>query len=188
MQQLADLDVQADRVDVRPSRKRKTSARRKVTVRLSEGVCGRLDVATDRPGVGKSMLVEAALEHFLNPAPSVEALAARASRRYARQVRPSRARYADDRRDGRAARSISSGRHAAGSARAAARGGSSSATSASRSWPSRSIAAFGRVGLSCRRRSTASIAQTTDESGQATGEQARAQFDSQPQNESESCF
>ena len=74
MQQLADLDVQADRVDVRPSRKRKASARRKVTVRLSEGVCGRLDVATDRPGVGKSMLVEAALEHFLNPAPSVEAL------------------------------------------------------------------------------------------------------------------
>ena len=74
MQQLADLDAQADRADVRPSRKRKTSARRKVTVRLSEGVCGRLDVATDRPGVGKSMLVEAALEHFLNPAPSVEAL------------------------------------------------------------------------------------------------------------------
>ena len=33
-----------------------------------------VDVATDRPGVGKSMLVEAALEHFLNPAPSVEAL------------------------------------------------------------------------------------------------------------------
>src|SRR5712664_2435332 len=74
MQQLADLDANADRVDVRPSRKRKASARRKVTVRLSEGVCGRLDVASDRPGVGKSMLVEAALEHFLNPAPSVEAL------------------------------------------------------------------------------------------------------------------
>ena len=74
MQQLADLDAQADRADVRQSRRRKTSARRKVTVRLSEGVCGRLDVATDRPGVGKSMLVEAALEHFLNPAPSVEAL------------------------------------------------------------------------------------------------------------------
>jgi sugar phosphate permease len=63
MQQLADLDVQADRGDIRPSRKRKASARRKVTVRLSEGgVCGRLDV------------LEAALEHFLNPAPSVEAL------------------------------------------------------------------------------------------------------------------
>ncbi len=74
MQQLADLDVQTERVSVRPQRKRKTSARRKVTVRLSEGVCGRLDVATDRPGVGKSMFVEAALEHFLNPVPSVEAL------------------------------------------------------------------------------------------------------------------
>ena len=74
MQQLADLDVQADRGDVRPSRKRKTSARRKVTVRLSENVCGRLDIATDRPGVGKSMLVEAALEHLLNPAPSAETL------------------------------------------------------------------------------------------------------------------
>ena len=74
MQQLAELDAQVDRVDIRPSRKRKASARRKVTVRLSEGVCGRLDVATDRPGVGKSMFVEAALEHFLNPVPSVESL------------------------------------------------------------------------------------------------------------------
>ena len=45
-----------------------------MTVRLSEGVCGRLDVATDRPGVGKSMFVEAALGHFMNPVPSVEAL------------------------------------------------------------------------------------------------------------------
>ena len=74
MQQLADLDVQTEHVGVRLQRKRKTSLRRKVTVRLSESVCGRLDVATDRPGVGKSMLVEAALENFLNPAPSVEAL------------------------------------------------------------------------------------------------------------------
>src|SRR5882672_723501 len=73
MQQLSDQDVHAAHVGV-PPRKRKTSARRKITVRLSEGVCGRLDVATDRPGVGKSMFVEAALEHFLNPAPSVEAL------------------------------------------------------------------------------------------------------------------
>ena len=73
MQQLSDQDVHAAHVAVRP-RKGKTSARRKVTVRLSEGVCGRLDVATDRPGVGKSMFVEAALEHFLNPAPSVEDL------------------------------------------------------------------------------------------------------------------
>jgi predicted MFS family arabinose efflux permease len=72
MQQLAE--AQADLVDVRLQRRRKISERRKVTVRLSEGVCGRLDVASDRPGVGKSMLVEAALEHFLNPTPSVEAL------------------------------------------------------------------------------------------------------------------
>jgi len=73
MQQLSDQDVHAAHLAVRP-RKRQTSARRKITVRLSEGVCGRLDVATDRPGVGKSMFVEAALEHFLKPAPSVEAL------------------------------------------------------------------------------------------------------------------
>src|SRR6202008_3933146 len=72
MQQAAD--AQADRLEVRPSRRQKTSERRKVTVRVSEGVCGRLDVASDRPGAGKSMLVEAALEHFLNPTPSVEAL------------------------------------------------------------------------------------------------------------------
>ena len=72
MQQLAE--AKADFVDVRPQHRRKTSERRKVTVRLSEGVCSRLDVASDRPGVGKSMLVEAALEHFLNPTPSVEAL------------------------------------------------------------------------------------------------------------------
>jgi len=73
MQQLSDQDVQAAHVGVRP-RKRKAAARRKVTVRLSEGLCGRLDVATDRPGVGKSMFVEAALENFLTPAPSVEDL------------------------------------------------------------------------------------------------------------------
>ena len=72
MQQVAE--AQADRLEVRPQRRRKISERRKVTVRLSEGVCGRLDVASDRPGVGKSMLVEAALEHFLDPTPSVEAL------------------------------------------------------------------------------------------------------------------
>ena len=73
MQQLAEVDTQADRVDVRPARKRKDSTRRKVTVRLSERVCTRLDIATDRPGVGKSMFVEAALEQFLEPCPSIEA-------------------------------------------------------------------------------------------------------------------
>ena len=73
MQQLAGPDAQADRVDVRPARKRKAPTRRKVTVRLSERVCSRLDIATDRPGVGKSMFVEAALEQFLEPSPSIEA-------------------------------------------------------------------------------------------------------------------
>ncbi len=72
MQQTAA--AQADRLEVRPQRERKTSERRKVTVRLSEAVCGRLDVASERPGAGKSILVEAALEHFLNPQPSTEAL------------------------------------------------------------------------------------------------------------------
>src|ERR1700704_7104483 len=125
MQQLADLDANADRVDVRPSRKRKASARRKVTVRLSEGVCGRLDVATDRPGVGKSMLVEAALEHFLNPAPSVEALMRERLDDMHVRFDDLAAGYADDCRDGRAARPISSGRHAPGSRIATARGGHS---------------------------------------------------------------
>jgi MFS family permease len=74
MQQLAELDGQATRVDVQSSRRRKTAARRKVTVRLSERVSGRLDAAADRPGVGRSMLVEAALEQFMNPVPSVEAV------------------------------------------------------------------------------------------------------------------
>src|SRR6516164_7532962 len=74
MQQLAELDTHADHVDLRSARKRKIAPRRKVTVRLSERVCSRLDIATDRPGVGKSTFVEAALEQFLEPAPSVEAL------------------------------------------------------------------------------------------------------------------
>jgi hypothetical protein len=56
MQQLVDLDANADRVDLRPSRKRKASARRKVTVRLSEGVCGRLDVATDHRASARACL------------------------------------------------------------------------------------------------------------------------------------
>ena len=83
----------------------------KVTVRLSEGVCGRLDVATDRPGVGKSMLVEAALEHFLSPAPSVDALLR--ERLESMHAKFDHERFADDRRDRRAARPISSRRHAA---------------------------------------------------------------------------
>ncbi|MET4483583.1 hypothetical protein [Bradyrhizobium sp. F1.13.3] len=42
---------------------------KKVTVQLSESMFQRLEVATERPGLGKSMVVETALERFLNPAP-----------------------------------------------------------------------------------------------------------------------
>ncbi|MET4036350.1 MULTISPECIES: hypothetical protein [unclassified Bradyrhizobium] len=42
---------------------------KKVTVQLSESMYQRLEVASERPGLGKSMVVETALERFLNPAP-----------------------------------------------------------------------------------------------------------------------
>ena len=45
---------------------------RKVTVRLTDELYNRFSTATERPGLGKSILVEAALERFLSPAPSVE--------------------------------------------------------------------------------------------------------------------
>jgi hypothetical protein len=45
---------------------------RKISVQLSETTFERLEAATDRPGVGKSMVVEAALERFLEPAPPIE--------------------------------------------------------------------------------------------------------------------
>ena len=171
MQQLADMDTQADRVDVRSSRKRKSAPRRKVTVRLSEAVCGRLDVATDQPGVGKSMLVEAALAQFLDPAPSREAL-------LLEHLDDMHARFdhlehdvAGNRRDSRAARSISSRRCSTASANATTPGRRLSATSASRSWPNRSIAASVNSGLSCRRRSIASTRGTRgDRRGTTSGE------------------
>lgn len=47
---------------------------RKVTVQLSEQMFERLEAATDRPGVGKSMVVETALERFLDLAPPIEGL------------------------------------------------------------------------------------------------------------------
>ncbi|SDO66028.1 hypothetical protein SAMN05444050_4685 [Afipia sp. GAS231] len=47
---------------------------RKVTVQLSEQMFERLEAATDRPGVGKSMVVENALERFLDLAPPIEGL------------------------------------------------------------------------------------------------------------------
>jgi hypothetical protein len=44
---------------------------RKVTIQLSEKIFRQLEAAIDRPGVGKSVVVEAALERFLDPNPPV---------------------------------------------------------------------------------------------------------------------
>ena len=49
--------------------KRNSAATRKVTVRITEKIHEQLEAATERPGVGKSMVVEAALAQFLNPRP-----------------------------------------------------------------------------------------------------------------------
>jgi hypothetical protein len=75
MQLHGELDVQPSQSEAAVSpRKRKSLATRKVTVRLTEEVCEQLQAATERPGVGKSMVVEAALERFLSPRAPVEDL------------------------------------------------------------------------------------------------------------------
>jgi MFS family permease len=76
MQFRGEADHQAIDVEaaVPKARKRRSFAKRKVTIRLTEALCDRLEVVTDRPGVGKSVVVEAALERFLRPDPSVEDL------------------------------------------------------------------------------------------------------------------
>ena len=69
MQLHSELDLGASRAQAAgsSSRKRPSVARRKVTIRLPEKLHGQLEAATERPGVGKSMVVAAALESFLNP-------------------------------------------------------------------------------------------------------------------------
>jgi len=75
MQLNAEIAVEPSQTEARVSpRKRKSRAVRKVTVRLTEEVCERLQVAAERPGVGKSMIVDAALERFLSPRAPVEDL------------------------------------------------------------------------------------------------------------------
>src|SRR6185437_2492823 len=75
MQLNAEIAVEPTQTEAQVSpRKRKSRAVRKVTVRLVEQVCERLQVAADRPGVGKSMIVDAALERFLSPRAPVEDL------------------------------------------------------------------------------------------------------------------
>jgi MFS family permease len=75
MQINAEIAVEPTQTEAQVSpRKRKSRAVRKVTVRLAEEVCEQLQAAADRPGVGKSMIVDAALERFLSPRAPVEDL------------------------------------------------------------------------------------------------------------------
>lgn len=71
-------DAHASEVETNMStpRKRKRLATRKVTIRITEEVYEQLQAATERPGVGKSVIVEAALERFLSPPAPVETFAA----------------------------------------------------------------------------------------------------------------
>lgn len=74
MQLHGDVDMQLNQAEAEnPSiSTRKPKRSRKVTVRLTEELYNRFSAAAERPGLGKSMVVEAALERFLGPAPSVE--------------------------------------------------------------------------------------------------------------------
>jgi hypothetical protein len=63
-----------------------TPRTRKVSVQLSETIFERLDAATNRPGLGKSMVVEAALERFLDPAPPIEGMVHEALHRIGDQI------------------------------------------------------------------------------------------------------
>ncbi|WP_156489796.1 hypothetical protein [Bradyrhizobium sp. DOA1] len=59
---------------------------RKINVELSEQILRRLEVATGRPGVGNGIVVEAALEGFLDRAPPIEGLIHEALDRMSRQL------------------------------------------------------------------------------------------------------
>jgi hypothetical protein len=74
MQLHSEVDMQASdaHAEALSASKRRPKRSRKVTVRLTEELYNRFAAATERPGVGKSMVVEAALERFLSVAPSIE--------------------------------------------------------------------------------------------------------------------
>src|ERR1700752_4503739 len=74
MQLHSEVDMQASdaHAEALSASKRGPKRSRKVTVRLTEELYNRFAAATERPGVGKSMVVEAALERFLCVAPSIE--------------------------------------------------------------------------------------------------------------------
>src|SRR5437868_8702612 len=71
MQLHGEPDLEASQAAVAKSslHKRNSPATRKVTIRITEEIHKQLEAATERPGVGKSMVVEAALAQFLNPRP-----------------------------------------------------------------------------------------------------------------------
>ena len=74
MQLHSKVDMQASdaHADALSASKCRPKRSRKVTIRLTEELYNRFSAATERPGVGKSMVVEAALERFLSVAPSLE--------------------------------------------------------------------------------------------------------------------
>jgi predicted transcriptional regulator len=74
MQLHSEVDMQASNAhaDALSASKRRPKRSRKVTIRLTEELYNRFSAATERPGAGKSMVVEAALERFLSVAPSIE--------------------------------------------------------------------------------------------------------------------
>ncbi|WP_354202693.1 hypothetical protein [Bradyrhizobium sp. JR4.1] len=74
----AEVDAQPS-----PSEAQRT---RKITIQVSESIFQRLEAATDRPGMGKSVVVEAALDRFLDPAPPIEGLVYEAIDRTNEQV------------------------------------------------------------------------------------------------------
>lgn len=63
-----------------------TPRTRRVSVQLSETIFERLEAATGQPGAGKSIIVEEALERFLNPAPPVGGMAHEALHRIGDQI------------------------------------------------------------------------------------------------------
>jgi hypothetical protein len=76
MQLHGDLDREAGQATAAKSspRRRNSPVTRKVTIRVTEKIHEQLEAATERPGVGKSMVVEAALAQFLNPRPPENAV------------------------------------------------------------------------------------------------------------------
>lgn len=76
MQLHNEVELQARRVEGEGLRgsTRGPKRSRKVTVRLTEELYDRFSSATTRPGLGKSAVVEVALERFLSPAPAVESV------------------------------------------------------------------------------------------------------------------